>query len=29
MNSEANRSIIINKVESGPPRWLIEVGFVF
>ena len=28
MNSEANRSII-NKVESGPPRWLIEIGFVF
>lgn len=29
MANDRKRSIYINKVESGLPRWLIEVGFVF
>ena len=29
MANDKKRSIFINKVESGLPRWLIEVGFVF
>ena len=28
ISKEPRRSLIINKVESGMPRWLIEVGFV-
>jgi len=28
ISNEPQRSLIINKVESGMPRWLIEVGFV-
>ena len=27
--NDKRRSIYINKVESGLPRWLIEVGFIF
>ena len=27
--NDKKRSIYINKVESGVPRWLIEVGFLF
>ncbi len=27
-NNSLQNSVIINKVESGLPRWLIEVGFV-
>ena len=29
MANDKRRSIYIDKVESGLPRWLIEVGFVF
>lgn len=29
MANDKRRSIYINKVESGMPRWLIEIGFVF
>ncbi len=29
MANDKRRSIYINKVESGLPRWLIELGFVF
>ena len=29
MANDKRRSIYINKVESGVPRWLIEIGFVF
>lgn len=29
MANDRKRSIYINKVESGLPRWLIEIGFVF
>lgn len=29
MVNDKRRSIYINKVESGVPRWLIEIGFVF
>ena len=28
ISNEPRRSLIINNVESGMPRWLIEVGFV-
>ena len=29
MANDKRLSIYINKVESGLPRWLIEIGFVF